>query len=124
MFSTMKEVRQANHNLGHVWFRPDVMESHGTTIESDLIGGRWFITSDKTYNGGRAYTIRHVESNGNVHTERSTELCQFPYWSDAHEGAQRLARGLPPVPYYEDDSEDDDDAFDSVAFGRAHGWNV
>lgn len=107
MFRDMQEVRQANRALGHVWFSAETMEYHGTTVESELIGGQWFVTRDRTWNGGKAYTIRHVDSDGDVHTERSTELCQFPFRRGAYEGAQRLARGLPAVPDDEDSDEEE-----------------
>lgn len=108
MFRTMQDVRQANRDLGHMWFSPETMEYHGTTVESELIGGEWFVTKDRTYNGGQAYTIRHVSSNGDVHTERSTRLCQFSYWTDAEEGARRLARGLSADPLDDEDEDSSD----------------
>lgn len=105
-FRTMEDVRKANRELGHVWFDQATMEYHGTVVESELIDGEWFVTSDRTWDGKRAYTIRHVDSDGDVHTDRSTELCQFSMFVDALDGARRLARGLPAVPD-EDDSEDE-----------------
>ncbi len=46
-FASIAEIREANKSLGHHWFDPDAMEAFGTTIESEVIGGRYFVTGEQ-----------------------------------------------------------------------------
>lgn len=68
-FSSMAEVKAANKALGHYWFSPSTMKFFKTKIETSLIRGRYFITSEMNFNNtGREYTIREASSNGAINT--------------------------------------------------------
>jgi hypothetical protein len=98
MYSTMREIASANAAYGHNWFSPDTMETWGTQVESDVIGGAWFVTSDKHWSGqGRAYTVRHASDSGDVHTDRRTTAGQFDCLDDAIGAAHGLARRVSVV---------------------------
>lgn len=69
MFKSIAEVKAANKALGHNWFEPATMRFFGTVIETPLIGGRHFITSDKMEPGDeKRYAVRQVNENGSVET--------------------------------------------------------
>jgi len=63
MFSTMQEVREANRAAGRFWFSESTMRFFNSRVETELIAGRWFVTSEDNGNG-RRYTVREVADDG------------------------------------------------------------
>ncbi len=41
----LAEVRAANEKLGHSWFSAETTSYHGARVETDLIGGFYFVES-------------------------------------------------------------------------------
>lgn len=62
MFSTMQEVREANKAAGRFWFSESTTRFFNSRVETELIAGRWFVTSES--NGTRRYTVREVLDDG------------------------------------------------------------
>jgi hypothetical protein len=69
MFANMDEVKAANQADGQHWFDGPTMAFFRCRIESQLIGGRWFISSEQSAEDApRLYTVRAVASDGTVST--------------------------------------------------------
>jgi hypothetical protein len=69
MFKTMADVRDANRANGNFFFSRDTMRFFASKIESGLYGGRYFITSEKNFDGSqRFYTIREAKPDGDIST--------------------------------------------------------
>lgn len=97
MFRTVEDIAKANESHGHCWFSPATMEAWGTRIESEVIGGSWFISSEDHPSGaqhGRVYSVRHVSSDGDVHTDRRTNTGDYSGTWEAREEIDRLLRTL------------------------------
>ena len=74
-FRDMADVRRANGAAGYHFFNPDTMEFFHSRVESELLFGRWFVTSeqydpDRPEFGPRAYTARSVSPDARVRTAR------------------------------------------------------
>lgn len=68
-FGSIEEVIAANEALGHCWFAASSMVFFGTLIETGLIRGRYFITSDDDMRGqDRRFTVREAAADGSVST--------------------------------------------------------
>lgn len=67
-YANLAEVEEANRLSGHYWFSPDTMEFFKSRIETDLIDGQFFISSEKPPHGPRAYTIRAVREDATIAT--------------------------------------------------------
>lgn len=68
-FNNIKEVKQANKEIGRHFFSRDTMNFFGSKIESELIGGKFFVTSEDNFNRTqRLFTIRVVNDQGEVDT--------------------------------------------------------
>lgn len=63
---TMADVQAANRAAGQHWFSAATMAFFKCRIESDLMGGTYFITSEQESQEGapRLYTVRRVEDCG------------------------------------------------------------
>jgi len=69
MFKTIADVKKANKAIKNHWFNKETMDFFGTKIESELIDGKYFITSeDDFYRTKRQYRLRIVEKNGKIYT--------------------------------------------------------
>ena len=70
MFKTMSEVKEANRKIGHVWFDLETMKYFWNThIHTDLIDGKYFITSEDSYDRkSRLFSIRQVSEHGAIST--------------------------------------------------------
>lgn len=71
MFTELDQVVEASRANGHHWFSPDTMRYFGTRLESPLIQGRWFITSECQDDATmpRMYTVRLVtDDRGTIET--------------------------------------------------------
>lgn len=96
-FKTMADVRAANKALGHHFFDRDAMAFFRSRIESELYGGRYFVTSEqyedsKGNREARRYTVRMVQDSGDVDT--AGEFQAYPSLGIAREVAKDLARQL------------------------------
>ena len=69
-FKTIADVRKANKENGFFWFSPKTMRFFDTKIETSLLKGGYFVTSeDVNKNGLRKYKIRQVKNDkGNIKT--------------------------------------------------------
>ncbi len=76
MAKTMADVKAANEAAGYNWFSRDTMKFWKTRIESSLIGGRWFISSEDEWcfdgrTPARVYCVREAMEDGSIHTVQS-----------------------------------------------------
>lgn len=67
------------------WFSPDNMRFWKCRVGNAVYGSRYFVTSDETFNGDRAYSIRELTDKGYVDT------VAFQVYSDRN-AAHRAAR--------------------------------
>jgi hypothetical protein len=67
-FATIDAIREANAELGHHWFDEGSMRFFGTRFESEVIGGRYFITSEQPPHGRRGFSIRYAADTGAIST--------------------------------------------------------
>ena len=68
-YADMADVRQANQDIGHHWFERSTMRFFNTKIESRLIAGKRFITSERGPQDTRKkYTIREAQADGTIDT--------------------------------------------------------
>lgn len=69
MFKNMKQVMKANKDIGHHWFSKDTMRFFNSRVESELIEGKYFITSEDNFNrDARLYSVRIVNKDGTIDT--------------------------------------------------------
>lgn len=66
--TTIRELAALNHENGGHWFDKSSMRFFGTSFESGIIRGKYFVTSEKPPHGPRKYTVRSFDDKGNVHT--------------------------------------------------------
>lgn len=90
---------KANKAANLFFFSPDTMRFFDSRIESGLIGGALFITSERPPKGARSgdwekrrFTIRAALADGNVAT--IGDFGEYPTQSKAHKAAERLAADL------------------------------
>lgn len=78
-FLNIADVRRANKAKGHHWFDKATMEFFASRIESRLIAGRYFITSEKTGfdDETRAFSVRVAHDDGSINT-----LSEFQEYAD------------------------------------------
>ncbi len=67
-YTNLLAVVHANDEAGRHWFEADTMEFFKTRLESDLIGGCYFITSERGPYGPRAFSIRLADEDGHIQT--------------------------------------------------------
>ena len=104
--STMLRVRIANIEAGFHFFDPEILAHFGTRIESRLMDGGFFVTSerdgyfrpayDRDYNplsARRFYTVRHFNASTGEITDASA-MGEFRSREDAVWAAKRLFRSL------------------------------
>lgn len=66
--STIAELKALNAKNGGCWFEPSSMRFFGTRIESGIILGKYFVTSEQPPHGPRNYSVRSFDSEGGVDT--------------------------------------------------------
>lgn len=59
-FDTMEEVIEAANEAGSHWFETGAMKFFNTVIESELIAGSYFVTSEVDPGGRFRYSVRAV----------------------------------------------------------------
>ena len=69
-FETIADVKKANKENGFFWFSKKTMKFFNTKIETSLLKGGYFVTSEDIDNNGfRKYKIRQVKNDkGNIKT--------------------------------------------------------
>ena len=66
-FNDLQDVKLANWKAGQHWFDEDTISFFKCKFETGLIDGRYFITSEKSPNNPRRWTIREVDVQGHIH---------------------------------------------------------
>jgi hypothetical protein len=63
-------IREAHENRAHGnhWFEPGAMRFFGTRIESGVIDGRYFVTSEQPPHGPRRFSIRCANDDATIDT--------------------------------------------------------
>lgn len=92
----LDEIRTANRVRGHYFFEPSTMRFFASRVLNGVIGGRYFITSERFRgsrgdNGPRRYTIRECGPDGDVDT-----VGEFQGYASAR-AARAAAAKLPPA---------------------------
>jgi len=68
-YRTIEDVKRANRQVGGHWFDADTMRWFNTVIESRLIGGKYFVTSERMdRDQPKRYTVRRALPDGGVDT--------------------------------------------------------
>ena len=69
MWTTIAEVKAANEKIGHCWFSDETIRHWNTSIHTDILYGRYFITSEDNYHRTqKLFSIREVGDRGQVST--------------------------------------------------------
>jgi hypothetical protein len=97
-YNDLHEVKGANRAKGHHWFEPESMRFFGCRIESVVLYGRLFVTSEQPpvefedpEGEPRRYSIRVATDDGAVHT-----VGEFRAWTskdDALDALHAIAQG-------------------------------
>ncbi len=80
-YETLTDVMRANRDSGHYFFTPGAVQFFHSRIESALIRGRYFVTSEQESDGTgfdvrgnpvpaseRRYCVRYAEDDGSITT--------------------------------------------------------
>lgn len=67
-FKSMEAVKRANRAADQYWFTPETMRFFGSRIESKLLYGCLFVTSeqDPAQMWPRAYSVREANADGTI----------------------------------------------------------
>lgn len=68
-------LKALNAQNGMCWFEKSTMRFFGTRIESGVIRGKYFITSEQPPHGSRKFTVRSFNDQGDVYTVG--EFCTY-----------------------------------------------
>ena len=69
MFKTLAEVKAANKANGNYWFERSTMRFFNSVIESRLMDGGFFITSERMeLTFPKRYTVREAMPDGDIKT--------------------------------------------------------
>lgn len=68
VFENIAQVKAANKAIHEYWFEPETMRFFATKLESGLIGGCYFVTSESFPTGPRRATIRQANPDGSIET--------------------------------------------------------
>jgi len=69
----MAHVRAYFSRVGSYWFTKDTMHFFRTRIESKLIAGKYFITSDRNFDDSRVYNLRMAKYSGDCETLHTSD---------------------------------------------------
>ena len=83
---TIAELKAANKANGGHWFDADTMRFFKSRIESRIIAGNRFVTSEQPPSGPRMYSVRFFREDGSVGTVG--EFCRYLTKEDAIEAAK------------------------------------
>ncbi len=91
VYLDMADVRAANAKVGGHWFDRGALRFFNSKLESKLIGGRFFVTSERMeLSYPKKYTVRRAEPNGDIETVG--EFQGYHYRSDALQAARLAAK--------------------------------
>jgi len=65
-FGTIADIRKLNASSGHHFFDKAALVFFDSIIESGVINGRLFVTSERNENYPRQFTVRYAESDGTI----------------------------------------------------------
>lgn len=65
---SIQELKALAHENGSHWFDKSSMRYFGTRIESGILFGRYFITSEQPPNGPRRFSVRTFDSEADIET--------------------------------------------------------
>ena len=75
-YTTIDEVKLVNAEIGHFWFTKETMKFFNSRVESELLKGKYFVTSERQQKSEpKLYTIRKALPDGSIVTE-----CHFRSW--------------------------------------------
>ncbi len=89
-YANLRDVVRANDEAGQHWFDADTMAFFKSRLESDLIDGRYFITSEHGPYGPRAYSIRMADEDAHIQT--IGEFMGYATKTDAIHAVTQLGR--------------------------------
>lgn len=102
-WQTMKQFRAANKAAGQHYFDADTMRFFDSRVESDIIGGRFFVTSEQFHPSAgpstpRGYSVHVAWNNGHVGTvgefggmHHDDPRRGYATYEEAKRAAERLA---------------------------------
>ena len=78
---TMADVKRNNKQAGRYWFSPDTMGFFNSRVESELVAGKFFVTSEqRDWDAPRLYSIRKYDPEthqiGTVGDFQAFKTCQ------------------------------------------------
>lgn len=65
---SIAELKALHEQNGGCWFKASAMRYFGTRIESGIIRGKYFVTSEQPPHGSRTYSLRSFDDEGTVST--------------------------------------------------------
>jgi len=67
---TIEDAKQRNEETGHYFFSPDTMRFFRSQVETSLLKGNYFVTSELApYDKKRKYTLREIDwDSGDINT--------------------------------------------------------
>ena len=84
MFTNLQQVKRQHKALGGHFFDREAMHFFGSRVESPLIGGKWFVTSEQFMDDPRRFTVREVVDLGDrIAIETVGEFQEFDNLDDA-----------------------------------------
>lgn len=83
---TMAAVKHLNELNGGCWFDEGTMRFFGTKVESEVLHGRYFISSEQPPHGSRKFTVRSFDDHGAIDTVG--EFCAYHNKADAIEALE------------------------------------
>lgn len=86
---TIDELKALNKKNGGHWFDRGSMAFFGTRIESKILFGCYFITSEQPPHGDRKFSLRTFDDEGGVETVG--DFCSYPRKGDASRAARKIA---------------------------------
>ncbi len=89
-YTNLLAVVHANDKAGRHWFETDTMEFFKSRLESDLIDGRYFISSEHGPYGPRAFSVRMADEDAHIQTVG--EFMGYKTLTSAVLAATRLGR--------------------------------
>ena len=85
-FNTLAEVEAANKASGNHWFDRDTMNFFETSLETDLLVGGFFVSSEQPPHGPRLYSVRRVKNEqGHI-----TTIGEFCGWKSKREASAAI----------------------------------
>lgn len=85
-FQTLEEFKELNKQEGYHFFDEDTMEFFNSKMETDLLNGNYFITSEQySLSSPRQYSIRKANGDGTVDT-----IGQFQQYNSLKEAKEAV----------------------------------